>query len=69
MFCHLGQQTTHIGPFDPDAINQFRHTIRAKKVDLCLSRTGDMNMGRFMIECVDHKPEAMGAVYDNSYAI
>ncbi len=69
MLGHLGHQTAHVGPFDTNALNGHRHAIRAKKGDLCQPRPGDVNMGRLMIEGVDHKPETMGAVCDNHLLI
>jgi hypothetical protein len=65
VFGDLGHQTPHIGSFDPDTEHQFGFVIRPKQVDLRMSRAGDVNMSRLMIERVDDKPEAVSAMDDN----
>src|SRR5580704_2243253 len=61
----LAKQATHIRPLDPDAPKHLRLAVGPKEVDFRLPRSGDMNMRRFVIECVDHEPEAVSAVDDD----
>lgn len=69
MLCHLAHQPAHVGTLDADAVDRLRFAARADQVDLRLPGASDVNMGGFMIEGVDHEPEAVGAVDDNHEAI
>jgi hypothetical protein len=59
---HFGEKAPHVCPFDSNAEHKFRHSVTAQQVNFRLPRPGHMNMGRFMIEAVDHKSKAMGAM-------
>ena len=61
----LDHKRPHIGPLDAHIISDFRGIARSEKVDLRLPRASNMNVRRFVIERLDHKPEAMRAVDDN----
>lgn len=61
----LDHQPPHIGSLDAHKIDDFRGIARSEKVDLRLPCAGNMNVRRFVIESVDHKPEAMRAVDDD----
>lgn len=65
MLHHLVHQPAHVGAFDADAVDLFRPALRAEEIDLGLPRAGDVDVGRFMIEGVDHEPEAVSAMNDN----
>lgn len=69
MLHHLVHQPAHVGAFDADAVNLFWPALRAKEIDLGLPRAGDVDVGRFMIERVDHEPETVGAVDYNHACI
>ena len=43
----------------------FGYAIRHKQVDFRLSRPGNVDVGRFVIERVDDEPEAVGTMDDN----
>jgi hypothetical protein len=60
-----GYQPSHIGPLDTDARHDLGRAIRPKKVDFRLSCSGDVDMGRFVVERVDDEPEAMSPMDDN----
>jgi len=66
---HLDQQATQIGPLDSNAVDQLGQALRSQKVDLGLSRSGDMNMGWFVIERVDDDTEAERAMNDDQLAL
>jgi len=68
-FGNLSLQAPHVGFLDADLRNDFDISIRTDKVDLGLSWPGYMNMGRFMIEGVDHDPEPMSTVNNNQFSI
>lgn len=65
MFRHLVHQPAHVGALDADALDGLRLAARAEQIDFRLPWAGNVNMGRFVIESVDHKSEAVGAVNDN----
>ncbi|MDA3922480.1 MAG: hypothetical protein PF501_17645, partial [Salinisphaera sp.] len=50
---------------DADEIDRFGFAISTRQVDLRLTRSGDVDMCRFVICCVDDEPETVGAVNDN----
>jgi hypothetical protein len=65
---HLGKQPSdpQIRPLDANAPYQLRPTCRSHEVDLRLALSpNDVNMGRLMIERVNHEPETMSAVDDH----
>jgi hypothetical protein len=66
---HLCDQAAHIGPLDADAEHHFGRAARAEQVDFRLSGPGDVDVRRFMIECVNDEPEAVSAVNDNQCPI
>jgi len=65
MLYRLSHQPAHVSALDADALDHFWLPVRTEQIDFCLSRTGNVNMGRFMIQRVNHKPKAVGAVDDN----
>jgi len=64
-FDHLGDQMPQGGAPDADGVYHFGRTSGAQKVDLRLSRAGNVDMRQFMVQRVDDEPEAAGAVNDN----
>ena len=68
-FGNLSFQAPHVGLLDADHRNNFDISIRTDKVDLGLPWPGYMNMGRFMIERVDHEPEPMSTVNNYQFSI
>lgn len=69
MFRHLVHQPAHVGALDADAVDLFWPAFRAEEIDLGLPRSGDVDVGWFVIERVDHEPETVGAVNDNHSGI
>lgn len=65
MLYHLIHQPTHVGAFDADALDRFRFAVRTEQIDFRLPRAGNVDVGGFMIERVDHEPKTVGAVDDN----
>lgn len=65
MLRHLVHQPAHVGTLDADVADHLRLAVRAEEVDLGLPLSGDVNMGGFVVERVDHEPEAMSTVDDN----
>jgi hypothetical protein len=65
---HLTEQAAHIGPLDADAGDHLRHAGGAEQIDFRLSRPGYVDVRRFMIECVNDEPEAVGAMNDNHHS-
>ena len=65
MFRDLCQQTPHVRSFDADAEHQFGLIIGSKQVDLCLTRSRHVDMGRLVIGSIDDKPEAVSPMNDN----
>jgi hypothetical protein len=62
-FCH---QLPHRRALYADTINGFRDAVRSEKIDLRLPSARDMDMGRFMVEGVDHETKAVRTV-DNDH--
>ena len=65
----LVHQPAHVGALDTDVDDNLRLAVCAQEVDLGLPSPGDVNMGGFVIQGVDHEPEAVGAVDDNHMLI
>jgi hypothetical protein len=61
----LSNEAPHVRPLDADAGHHFGRAIGSKQVDFRLSRSGDVDMRRFVIDGVDNEPEAVSAVDDN----
>jgi hypothetical protein len=62
---HFFEQAPHVGPLDAHAEHRHGRPASAKQVDLRVSRPGYMDMGRFVVGCVDDEPKAMGAMDDD----
>jgi hypothetical protein len=62
---HLRHQPPHVRLLDPDDENQLGPAIRPIKVDLRLTRSGDMDMRRVVIGGVDHEAETKRTVNDD----
>jgi hypothetical protein len=64
---HLLDQSPKIRALDADGPNDLRFAVWPQKIDLCLTRPGDVNMRWFMIGGVDDEPKAMSAVDDDHH--
>jgi hypothetical protein len=62
---NLRDQTAHVRPADSNAPHHLRLAAAPNQIDFRLSRSDDMNMRRFVIECVNHKPKALNAIDDD----
>jgi hypothetical protein len=65
----LGEQAPHVRPPYADAEYDVRHSVSTQKIDFRLSRPGDVEMGRFVVERIDDEPEAVRAMDDNHAAM
>jgi hypothetical protein len=61
----LGDQTAQVGPLNADARHDLGHASRTKQVDFRLSCSSDVDMRGFMVERVNHKPEAVSTMNDD----
>jgi hypothetical protein len=58
-------QTSHVCPLDADTEHDLGRIAPPEQVDLRVARAGDVDMSRFVIDRIDDKPKAMGAMDDN----
>src|SRR5688500_8206213 len=67
VFCNLVDQTSKLSLVDPGARDQFGLTASSDKVDLCPTRSGNMDMGRLVVGRIDDEPKAVSPVEDDHH--